>query len=137
MPPYVAVNTTAARFEMTPSCIITDSSRKVKMAIVTGASPPASPWTTRSHDRHAPALTAATVWCLTHAVRPRLQHRQPHDRRPCAEKSIKLIFRPAPAVPTQGHEAREGMCFAILAGMAFNNAILATSTPCPPVGRLL
>ena len=45
MPPFIAVNTTAGTAsEMIRFCIITDTSRKVKMAIVDWRVTPNGPW---------------------------------------------------------------------------------------------
>jgi alcohol dehydrogenase len=130
MPPYVAVNTTAGTAsEMTRFCIITDLSRKVKMAIVDWRVTPGiaidDPLLMMGMP---PALTAATgMDALTHAVEAYVSTIATPMTDACAEKAIELIFehlRPAVA-NGQDINAREGMCFAqYLAGMAFNNASL-------------
>ncbi|WP_027183051.1 iron-containing alcohol dehydrogenase [Desulfovibrio inopinatus] len=130
MPPYVAVNTTAGTAsEMTRFCIITDLSRKVKMAIVDWRVTPGialdDPLLMVGMP---PALTAATgMDALTHAVEAYVSTIANPMTDACAEKAIELIFqylRPAVA-NGQDIEAREAMCFAqYLAGMAFNNASL-------------
>ncbi|MCG8530008.1 MAG: iron-containing alcohol dehydrogenase [Desulfovibrionales bacterium] len=130
MPPYVAVNTTAGTAsEMTRFCIITDTSRKVKMAIVDWRVTPGialdDPMLMVGMP---PALTAATgMDALTHAVEAYVSTAATPLTDACAEKAIKLIakhLRPAVA-NGQDLEAREGMCYAqYLAGMAFNNASL-------------
>jgi alcohol dehydrogenase len=130
MPPYVAVNTTAGTAsEMTRFCIITDLSRKVKMAIVDWRVTPGialdDPLLMVGMP---PALTAATgMDALTHAVEAYVSTIATPMTDACAEKAIELIFqylRPA-AANGQDIEAREAMCFAqYLAGMAFNNASL-------------
>ncbi len=129
-PPYVAVNTTAGTAsEMTRFCIITDLSRKVKMAIVDWRVTP----TIAVDDPllmvgMPPALTAATgMDALTHAVEAYVSTIANPMTDACAEKAIELIFKfLRPAVANgQDIEAREAMCFAqYLAGMAFNNASL-------------
>jgi alcohol dehydrogenase len=130
MPPYVAVNTTAGTAsEMTRFCIITDTSRKVKMAIVDWRVTPGialdDPLLMMGMP---PALTAATgMDALTHAVEAYVSTIATPMTDSAAEKAIELIathLRPAVA-NGQDIVAREGMCFAqYLAGMAFNNASL-------------
>ncbi len=130
MPPYVAVNTTAGTAsEMTRFCIITDLSRKVKMAIVDWrVTPNIALDDPLLMVGMPPALTAATgMDALTHAVEAYVSTIANPMTDACAEKAIELIFqylRPAVA-NGQDIEAREAMCFAqYLAGMAFNNASL-------------
>ncbi|NMC48925.1 MAG: iron-containing alcohol dehydrogenase, partial [Desulfovibrio sp.] len=130
LPPYVAVNTTAGTAsEMTRFCIITDLSRKVKMAIVDWHVTP----TVAVDDPllmvgMPPALTAATgMDALTHAVEAYVSTIATPVTDACAEKAIELVFRHLrPAVANgQDLEARDAMCYAqYLAGMAFNNASL-------------
>ncbi|MBU4395772.1 MAG: iron-containing alcohol dehydrogenase [Proteobacteria bacterium] len=130
MPPYVAVNTTAGTgSEMTRFCIITDTSRKVKMAIVDWRVTPGialdDPLLMMGMP---PALTAATgMDALTHAVEAYVSTIATPMTDSAAEKAIELIAQHLrPAVANGGDiVAREGMCFAqYLAGMAFNNASL-------------
>ncbi len=130
MPPYVAVNTTAGTAsEMTRFCIITDLSRKVKMAIVDWRVTPGialdDPLLMVGMP---PALTAATgMDALTHAVEAYVSTIANPMTDACAEKSIELIFTSLRRAVANGQdiEAREAMCFAqYLAGMAFNNASL-------------
>jgi alcohol dehydrogenase len=130
MPPYVAVNTTAGTAsEMTRFCIITDTSRHVKMAIVDWRVTPGialdDPLLMVGMP---PALTAATgMDALTHSVEAYVSTAATPMTDSAAEKSIELIakyLRPAVANGTD-IEAREAMCFAqYLGGMAFNNASL-------------
>ncbi|WP_290924683.1 iron-containing alcohol dehydrogenase [Halodesulfovibrio sp.] len=130
MPPYVAVNTTAGTAsEMTRFCIITDTSRKVKMAIVDWRVTP----TIALDDPilmigMPPSLTAATgMDALTHAVEAYVSTAATPLTDACAEKAIKLIAKHLRAAVANGKdiEARDGMCYAqYLAGMAFNNASL-------------
>ncbi len=130
MPPYVAVNTTAGTAsEMTRFCIITDTSRKVKMAIVDWRVTPGvaldDPLLMMGMP---PALTAATgMDALTHAVEAYVSTIATPMTDSAAEKAIELIaqhLRPAVANGSD-IDAREGMCYAqYLAGMAFNNASL-------------
>jgi alcohol dehydrogenase len=130
MPPYVAVNTTAGTAsEMTRFCIITDTSRKVKMAIVDWrVTPGVAIDDPMLMVGMPPALTAATgMDALTHAVEAYVSTIANPMTDSAAEKAIELIathLRPAVA-NGQDLVAREGMCFAqYLAGMAFNNASL-------------
>jgi alcohol dehydrogenase len=130
MPPYLAINTTAGTAsEMTRFCIITDTSRKVKMAIVDWRVTP-----NMAIDDPLlmvgmpPALTAATgMDALTHAVEAYVSTVATPMTDACALQAIELVaqyLRPAVA-NGQDMEAREKMCFAqYLAGMAFNNASL-------------
>ncbi len=124
MPPYVAVNTTAGTAsEMTRFCIITDTKRKVKMAIVDWrVTPGVAIDDPLLMVGMPPALTAATgMDALTHAVEAYVSTIANPMTDSAAEKAIELIathLRPAVA---NGNDlvAREGMCFAqYLAGMA-------------------
>lgn len=129
-PPYVAVNTTAGTAsEMTRFCIITDTSRKVKMAIVDWRCTPNvaidDPVLMKGMP---PSLTAATgMDALTHAVEAYVSTASTHMTDACAEKAIELINRYLRRAVANGDdmEARDGMCHAqYLGGMAFNNASL-------------
>ena len=129
-PPYVAVNTTAGTAsEMTRFCIITDTSRKVKMAIVDWRCTPSvaidDPLLMMGMP---PALTAATgMDALTHAVEAYVSTAATPMTDACAEKAMEYINRYLRRAVANGRdkEAREGMCYAqYLAGMAFNNASL-------------
>jgi alcohol dehydrogenase len=130
MPPYLAVNTTAGTAsEMTRFCIITDTARHVKMAIVDWRVTPGialdDPLLMMGMP---PALTAATgMDALTHAVEAYVSTIATPMTDSAAEKAIELIAQHLrPAVANGGDiVAREGMCYAqYLAGMAFNNASL-------------
>jgi alcohol dehydrogenase len=130
MPPYLAVNTTAGTAsEMTRFCIITDTSRKVKMAIVDWRVTPGiaidDPLLMVGMP---PALTAATgMDALTHAVEAYVSTIATPMTDACAQKSIELIAKFLRKAVANGTdlEARDGMCYAqFLAGMAFNNASL-------------
>ena len=130
MPPYLAVNTTAGTAsEMTRFCIITDTSRHVKMAILDWrVTPGIAVDDPLLMEGMPPALTAATgMDALTHAVEAYVSTIATPMTDSAAEKAIELIakfLRPAVANGAD-IEAREGMCFAqYLAGMAFNNASL-------------
>ncbi len=130
MPPYVAVNTTAGTAsEMTRFCIITDTKRKVKMAIVDWRVTPGvaldDPLLMMGMP---PALTAATgMDALTHAVEAYVSTIATPMTDSAAEKAIELIAKHLRPAVANGNDidAREGMCYAqYLAGMAFNNASL-------------
>lgn len=130
MPPYLAVNTTAGTAsEMTRFCIITDTSRHVKMAIVDWrVTPNIALDDPLLMVGMPPALTAATgMDALTHAVEAYVSTMATPMTDSAAEKAIELIatyLRPAVA-NGKDMEAREAMCFAqYLGGMAFNNASL-------------
>jgi alcohol dehydrogenase len=126
----VAVNTTAGTAsEMTRFCIITDLSRKVKMAIVDWrVTPNIALDDPLLMVGMPPALTAATgMDALTHAVEAYVSTVATPMTDSAAEKAIELIFTHLRAAVANGQDiaAREGMCFAqYLAGMAFNNASL-------------
>ncbi len=130
MPPFIAVNTTAGTAsEMTRFCIITDTSRKVKMAIVDWRCTP----NVAINDPlmmagMPPALTAATgMDALTHAVEAYVSTMATPVTDACALQAISLIaenLRPAVA-DGSNMVARDAMAYAeFLAGMAFNNASL-------------
>lgn len=130
MPPFIAVNTTAGTAsEMTRFCIITDTARHVKMAIVDWRVTP----NIAINDPvlmagMPPALTAATgMDALTHAVEAYVSTIATPVTDSAALMAIELIsdnLRNAVA-NGQNMEARNNMAYAeFLAGMAFNNASL-------------
>ncbi|VFQ45977.1 iron-containing alcohol dehydrogenase [Desulfoluna butyratoxydans] len=130
MPPFIAINTTAGTAsEMTRFCIITDTSRKVKMAIVDWRVTPAIAINDPLLMVGMPSsLTAATgMDALTHAVEAYVSTIATPVTDACALKAIELIsdyLRPAVA-NGEDIEARDKMAYAeYLAGMAFNNASL-------------
>lgn len=130
MPPFIAVNTTAGTgSEMTRFCIITDTSRKVKMAIVDWRVTP----NLAINDPllmagMPPGLTAATgMDALTHAVEAYVSIIATPVTDACAIKAMQLISEHLRAAVANGGDmiARDGMAYAeYLAGMAFNNASL-------------
>lgn len=130
MPPFIAINTTAGTAsEMTRFCIITDLSRKVKMAIVDWRVTP----NLAINDPllmagMPPALTAATgMDALTHAVEAYVSTIATPVTDACALKAITLISQYLRAAVANGGDmaARDQMAYAeYLAGMAFNNASL-------------
>jgi alcohol dehydrogenase len=130
MPPFIAVNTTAGTgSEMTRFCIITDTSRKVKMAIVDWRVTPSvainDPLLMAGMP---PGLTAATgMDALTHAVEAYVSTIATPVTDACALKAIDLISKNLRAAVANGGDmvARDNMAYAeYLAGMAFNNASL-------------
>lgn len=130
MPPFIAINTTAGTgSEMTRFCIITDTKRKVKMAIVDWRVTPAIAINDPLLMVGMPSfLTAATgMDALTHAVEAYVSTIATPVTDACALKAIELVaeyLRPAVA-NGEDIEARDKMAYAeYLAGMAFNNASL-------------
>jgi len=130
MPPFIAINTTAGTAsEMTRFCIITNTSTKVKMAIVDWRVTP----NVAINDPllmmgMPPALTAATgMDALTHAVEAYVSTIATPVTDACALQAIRLISENLRAAVANGAdvEARDNMAYAeYLAGMAFNNASL-------------
>ena len=126
-PPYVAVNTTAGTAsEMTRFCIITDTSRKVKMAIVDWRCTPSvaidDPILMMGMP---PSLTAATgMDALTHAIEGLITLGAWEMSDMFELKAIEMIAKWLPkAVETPSDiEARDAMATAqYIAGMAFSN----------------
>jgi alcohol dehydrogenase len=128
MPPFIAINTTAGTAsEMTRFCIITDTSRHVKMAIIDWQTTP----NIAINDPGLmvgmpPFLTACTgMDALTHAIEAYVSTMATPITDACALQAVHLIsayLRPAVA---NGFdlEARDRMAYAeYLAGMAFNSA---------------
>ena len=130
MPPFIAVNTTAGTAsEMTRFCIITDTSRKVKMAIVDWrVTPNVAIDDPLLMVGMPPGLTAATgMDALTHAVEAYVSTIATPVTDACAVKAIELVAENLRAAVANGQDmqARDNMCYAqYLAGMAFNNASL-------------
>ncbi|AVX31971.1 alcohol dehydrogenase [Carboxydocella thermautotrophica] len=130
MIPLIAVNTTAGTAsEMTRFCIITDTDRHVKMAIVDWRCTP----NVAINDpllmmKKPPALTAATgMDALTHAVEAYVSTAATPVTDSAALMAIKLISQYLRRAVANGDdfEARDKMAYAeFLAGMAFNNASL-------------
>ena len=130
LPPLIAVNTTAGTAsEMTRFCIITDTKRHVKMAIIDWRVTPLiainDPLLMAGMP---PFLTACTgMDALTHAVEAYVSTNATPVTDACALKAIELVseyLRPAVANGAD-MEARDKMAYAeYLAGMAFNNASL-------------
>jgi alcohol dehydrogenase len=114
---------------MTRFCIITDTSRKVKMAIVDWRVTP----NVAINDPllmagMPPGLTAATgMDALTHAVEAYVSTIATPVTDACAIKAIELVSQNLRAAVANGSDmiARDNMAYAeYLAGMAFNNASL-------------
>lgn len=130
MPPFIAINTTAGTAsEMTRFCIITDTGRKVKMAIVDWRVTPNIAINDPLLMMGMPAgLTAATgMDALTHAVEAYVSTIATPITDACAIKAIELIADNLRQAVANGQdiEARDKMAYAeYLAGMAFNNASL-------------
>jgi alcohol dehydrogenase len=128
--PFLAVNTTAGTAaEMTRFAVITDTSRKVKMAIVDWRITPKVSFNDPLLMVEKPqALTAATgMDALTHAVEAYVSTAANPLTDSAALMAIKLIAEWLPKAVANGAniEAREKMAYAqFLAGMAFNNAVL-------------
>lgn len=130
MPPFISINTTAGTAsEMTRFCIITDLSRKVKMAIVDWRVTP----NIAINDPllmagMPPGLTAATgMDALTHAVEALVSTIATPVTDACALMAIELIAKYLRPAVANGADmiARDKMAYAeYLAGMAFNNASL-------------
>ena len=117
MPPFIAINTTAGTgSEMTRFCIITDTSRKVKMAIVDWRTTP----NVAINDPllmvgMPPALTAATgMDALTHAVEAYVSIIATPVTDACALKAIELVAKNLRAAVANGQDmvARDAMAYA-------------------------
>lgn len=128
LPPFIAVNTTAGTAsELTRFCIITDVTRKVKMAIVDWRITPSvtinDPLLMTGKP---PFLTAATgMDALTHAIEAYVSTKATPITDACAEKAISMITTNLPMAVANGGNitARKNMAYAqYLAGMAFNSA---------------
>jgi len=130
MPTFVAVNTTAGTAsEMTRFCIITDTSRHIKMAIVDWRTTPDVAVNDPELMVGMPtALTAATgMDALTHAIEAYVSTIATPITDACALQAMSLISDNLRAAVANGNDmkARDNMAYAeYLAGMAFNNASL-------------
>lgn len=126
----IAINTTAGTAaEITRFCIITDTSRKVKMAIVDWRTTPTASINDPALMVAMPAsLTAATgMDALTHAIEAYVSTIATPLTDCAALKAIELTSKWLRIAVSGGSdlEARNQMTYAeILAGMAFNNASL-------------
>jgi alcohol dehydrogenase len=130
MVPMIAINTTAGTgSEMTRFCIITDTSRHIKMAIVDWHTTPNVSINDPLLMMGMPAsLTAATgMDALTHAVEAYVSIAATPVTDSAALMAIKLISKYLRRAVANGSdfEARDQMAYAqFMAGMAFNNASL-------------
>ena len=128
--PLIAINTTAGTAsEMTRFCIITDTARQIKMAIVDKHVTPILSVNDPELMKNKPkGLTAATgMDALTHAIEAYVSTGATPITDACAIQAIKLIAKYLPMAVADGANihAREQMAYAqFLAGMAFNNASL-------------
>jgi len=130
MPPFIAINTTAGTAsEMTRFCIITDTSRHVKMAIVDWrVTPNIAINDPQLMEGMPPFLTACTgMDALTHAIEAYVSTIATPVTDACAIKAIELVSENLRSAVANGSDmlARDNMAYAeYLAGMAFNNASL-------------
>ena len=128
--PLMAVNTTAGTAsEITRFCIITDTSRKVKMAIVDWRVTPQIAINDPELMRGMPpSLTAATgMDALTHAIEAYVSTNANPLTDAAATMAIQMISHYLPKAVANGNymKARDKMAYAqYLAGIAFNNASL-------------
>ena len=130
MIPLMAINTTAGTAsEITRFCIITDTSRKVKMAIVDGrVTPQIAINDPELMKGMPPSLTASTgMDALTHAIEAYVSTDANPLTDAAAIMAIKMISHYLPKAVANGNymKARDKMAYAqYLAGIAFNNASL-------------
>ena len=128
--PLMAINTTAGTAsEITRFCIITDTSRKVKMAIVDWRVTPKIAVNDPVLMRGMPAsLTAATgMDAMTHAIEAYVSTAANVLTDSAALMAVKMIYQYLPKAVANGDYmwARDKMAYAqYLAGIAFNNASL-------------
>ncbi|MCK9781930.1 L-threonine dehydrogenase [Proteus columbae] len=128
--PLISINTTAGTAsEMTRFCIITDTARHIKMAIVDkNVTPLLSVNDSELMIGMPKGLTAATgMDALTHAVEAYVSIAANPITDACALKAATMISESLRKVVDNGGDAaaRENMAYAqFLAGMAFNNASL-------------
>lgn len=130
IPPLITVNTTAGTAsEMTSFTIITDTTRRIKMAIVDSRiTPDVAVNDPELMVSMPPSLTAATgMDALTHAVEAYVSTMATPTTDAAAIKSIELIAKYLPEAVAHGEDVRirDMMAHAeYLAGIAFNNASL-------------
>ncbi|GAA6483182.1 iron-containing alcohol dehydrogenase [Enterocloster aldenensis] len=130
MIPLMAINTTAGTAsEITRFCIITDTSRKVKMAIVDWrVTPQIAINNPELMKGMPPSLTASTgMDALTHAIEAYVSTDANPLTDAAAIMAIKMIAHYLPKAVANGNymKARDKMAYAqYLAGIAFNNASL-------------
>ncbi|WP_283170871.1 iron-containing alcohol dehydrogenase [Curtanaerobium respiraculi] len=130
MVPLISINTTAGTAsEITRFCIITDTRRKVKMAIVDWRCTPLIAINDPELMRGMPpSLTAATgMDALTHAIEAYVSIAATPLTDSAALMAINMIVKYLPQAVANGDNmfARDKMAYAqYLAGAAFNNASL-------------
>ena len=130
MIPLMDINTTAGTAsEITRFCIITDTSRKVKMAIVDWrVTPQIAINDPELMKGMPPSLTASTgMDALTHAIEAYVSTDANPLTDAAAIMAIKMISHYLPKAVANGNymKARDKMAYAqYLAGIAFNNASL-------------
>ena len=130
MCPMIAINTTAGTAsESTRFCIITDTSRHVKMAIVDWrVTPQIAINDPKLMVGMPPSLTAATgMDALTHAIEAYVSTDANPLTDAAATMAIQMISHYLPKAVANGNymKARDKMAYAqYLAGIAFNNASL-------------
>ena len=128
--PLMAINTTAGTAsEITRFCIITDTTRKVKMAIVDWRVTPKIAVNDPVLMKGMPAsLTAATgMDAMTHAIEAYVSTAANVLTDSAALMAVKMIYQYLPKAVANGDymKARDKMAYAqYLAGIAFNNASL-------------
>lgn len=128
--PMLAINTTAGTAsEITRFCIITDTARKVKMAIVDWRVTPKVAINDPSlMIEMPPSLTAATgMDAMTHAIEAYVSSGANVLTDSAALMAVKMIYQYLPKAVANGDymKARDKMAYAqYLAGIAFNNASL-------------
>ena len=130
MVPLMAINTTAGTAsEITRFCIITDTRRKVKMAIVDWRVTPRIAINDPTLMKGMPTgLTAATgMDAMTHAIEAYVSTNANVLTDSAALMAVKMIYQYLPKAVANGDymKARDKMAYAqYLAGIAFNNASL-------------
>ncbi|MGL4956900.1 MAG: iron-containing alcohol dehydrogenase [Bacteroidales bacterium] len=130
MVPLLAINTTAGTAsEITRFCIITDTKRKVKMAIIDWrVTPQIAINDPNLMKGMPPSLTAATgMDALTHAIEAYVSTAANPLTDAAAIMAIGMIHKYLPKAVANGEymKARDNMAYAqYLAGIAFNNASL-------------
>ena len=130
MVPLMSINTTAGTAsEITRFCIITDTARKVKMAIIDWRVTPQIAINDPVLMKGMPAsLTAATgMDALTHAIEAYVSTAANPLTDSAAREAINMIAKYLPKAVANGNymQARDKMAYAqYLAGIAFNNASL-------------
>ena len=128
--PLMAINTTAGTAsEITRFCIITDTVRKVKMAIVDWrVTPKIAVNDPELMKGMPPSLTAATgMDAMTHAIEAYVSTDANVLTDSAALMAVKMIYQYLPKAVANGDymKARDKMAYAqYLAGIAFNNASL-------------